>query len=218
MAASRIHVTLCAAMSIDGKITTRTGDSAFSSRNDLMRVHKLRASHDAILVGINTVRIDDPLLNVRYVRGKNPTRIILDTRASLRTDSRIAKTARKIQTIVVVSSAAPKIKIERLRKLGIHVIVSKRTKPSLKTLLGQLFLFGIRTILVEGGSTVNWEFVSKNLIDEAVICIAPRIVGGDASLSLVGGTGFARVGLSPKMRLRSCTKRNNELIVCYSKL
>lgn len=216
MAASRLRVTLSAAISIDGKIATRTGDSALSSRKDLARVHRLRASHDAILVGINTVRIDDPLLTVRYAKGDNPVRVILDTRASLCPTSQIAKTARRIQTIVVSSHRAPKRRVECLRKLGIEVIVSARSTPSVKTILGQLWARNIRSVLVEGGSTINWEFVRHNLVDQAVICIVPRFVGG--GLSLVGGTGFARIAASSKMRLRSAAMHDGTLIMRYSKL
>ncbi len=217
VAASRIRVTLCAAMSIDGKIATRTGDSELSSRSDLRRVHKLRATHDAILVGINTVRIDDPLLNVRHVRGRDPVRIILDAAASLSTRSQIAVTSKKIKTILVASPRADKARIRRLEKLGINVITSAK-KSGLKGLLAKLRGLGIRSILVEGGGATNWEFVRQNLVDEAIICIAPRLIGGAASSTLVDGAGFARVALSAKMRLCSCAKRSDELIVRYSKL
>lgn len=216
MVASRVRVTLSAAMSIDGKIATRTGDSALSSRNDLKRVHRLRASHDAILVGINTVRTDDPLLNVRHVRGRDPIRIVLDAKASLRTTSQIARTSNKIRTIVVASATAPKARIGRLRKLGIEVIVPAR--GSLRALLRKLSDLGIRSVLVEGGSATNWEFVRRGLVDEAIICVAPRLLGGDSAPSLVGGEGFARIASSQKMGLRSCTKRGNELILHYSQL
>lgn len=216
MVASRIRVTLSAAMSIDGKIATGSGDSALSSRSDLKRVHRMRAKHDAILVGINTVRTDNPLLTVRHVRGKNPIRIILDMHASLLPSSKIAKTAKNINTIVIVSSAAPKSKLTRLSKMGIRIVAFQSKNPTLPTILARLQTLGIRTLLVEGGSKTNWEFVSKNLVDELIVCIVPRLLGG--GVSLVGGSGFARIALSFKMRLYSCKRSNNELIVRYFKL
>ena len=218
MANSKIHVTLCAAMSLDGKIATNTGDSALSSKSDLIRVHKLRAKHDAILVGINTVRTDNPLLTVRYTRDKNPIRIILDTKASISILSRIVKTSNKVRTIIIVSNLASQSRIKRLQKYGITVIVLRAQRINVKTLMTKLQDYNIGSILLEGGSTINWEFVRHDLIDDAIICIVPRILGGSSSASLVGGAGFRRVNTSLKMRLQNYTKRGTELILHYSKL
>ena len=98
MARSRPYVILSAAMSIDGKIATRTGASRLSSGKDLDRVHKLRSGVGAILVGKNTVLEDNPLLTVRRVGGKNPARIVVDPKAVIPTGSRIVKTSRQIPT------------------------------------------------------------------------------------------------------------------------
>ena len=89
MVKSRPKIILSAAMTIDGKIASKTGDSRLSSKNDKIRVHKLRSKFDAILVGYNTVKRDDPLLTVRYAKGKNPLRIILDSNASISPNSKI---------------------------------------------------------------------------------------------------------------------------------
>lgn len=218
MAASRVRVTLSAAMSIDGKIASRTGDSELSSRSDLVRVHRLRALHDAILVGINTVRIDDPLLTVRYAKGRNPVRVILDARASLCAESRIASTSREVSTIVAASRRAPARRLEHLRNMGIDVVVSRGDAVCIRSLLVLLRRRGMRSLLVEGGSTVNWEFVRLGLVDEAVICIVPRLVGGTSSASLVGGAGFAKIMSSPRMRLCGVSRRGSELVVRYVKL
>ena len=96
MEKSRPHVILSAAVTIDGKIATRTGDSKLSSKRDKIRVHKLRSKVDAILVGINTVLLDDPILTVRYAKGKNPVRVVLDSRGTISSKSRILKTCSKI--------------------------------------------------------------------------------------------------------------------------
>ena len=89
MEKSNVHVILSTAISIDGKIATFTGDSKLSSHKDAVRLHKLRSNVDAILVGRNTVMRDNPLLSVRHTKGKNPTRIVLDSKGTISTDSKI---------------------------------------------------------------------------------------------------------------------------------
>ena len=218
MAASRPRVTLSAAMSIDGKIATRTGDSALSSRRDLRRVHRLRAAHDAIMVGINTVRVDDPLLTVRLARGQSPMRVILDSRASLSPTSRIAATCGSVRTVLAVSRAAPARRVARVRNMGIEVIVAGATRVSARALLSRLWSMRVRSVLVEGGGEVNWDLVRRGLVDEMAICVAPRVLGGAGARGLVGGEGFARVASSAQMRLVSAARAGGELVVRYSKL
>jgi len=108
LAKSRPHVIISAGLSLDGKIATRTGDSKLSSKKDIVRVHKLRASVDAILIGKHTMMIDDPSLTVKYAKGKNPIRIILDSKGSIKSDSKIVKTCKKIPAIIVVSEKISK--------------------------------------------------------------------------------------------------------------
>ena len=93
MEKSNIHVILSAAISIDGKISTRINDSKLSSKEDSIRLHKLRSKVDAILIGKNTLLQDDPLLTVRHVKGKNPIRIILDSSGTISIKSKIIKTS-----------------------------------------------------------------------------------------------------------------------------
>ena len=110
MVKSRPKVILSAAVSLDGKIATRTGDSKLSSKKDKKRLHKLRSKVDAILVGRNTVQRDDPLLTVRLVKGKNPTRIILDSLGTIPSNSKIIKTCKKVPSIIAVSKKISKKK------------------------------------------------------------------------------------------------------------
>ena len=115
MEKSRPHVILSAAISIDGKIATRLGDSKLSSKKDKIRLHKLRSKVDAILIGKNTVILDDPLLTVRYSKGKNPIRIILDSQGTISVNSRILQTSDKVPTIIVVSKKINKLNLEKLK-------------------------------------------------------------------------------------------------------
>lgn len=217
MAKSRPHIILSAAVSLDGKIATKTGDSEISSRQDKIRVHRLRARSDAILVGKNTVKKDDPLLTVRYAKGKNPTRVILDSRAEISTSSKIIKTSQLIPTIIAVSKKAPKKNLSNLAKYPVRIITAGKDKVEIKKLLKILYKQGIRIIILEGGGTTNWDFVSKGLVDEVVVTISPCLVGGIAATTLVEGTGFAKIANSMKLKLRKAVRHGGEIVLHYQR-
>ena len=130
-----MYVILNAAMSIDGKISSRSNDSSFSSKMDLACVHKLRASVDGIVIGISTVLEDNPMLNVRYFSAgtKNPARIIIDSKARIPLNSRIIRSSKKIQTIIATTHNASSKKIKELEKVGAQVLFSGKGKVNIKT-------------------------------------------------------------------------------------
>ena len=104
----RPHIIFSAAITLDGKLATRTGDSKLSSKADKNRVYKLRTKVDAILIGKNTAKLDDPLLSVHHAKKKNPIRVVLDSNATIQNNSRILRTSSKIPTIIVVGQKAHK--------------------------------------------------------------------------------------------------------------
>ena len=218
MASYRPKIILSAAVSIDGKITTRTGDSKLSSKKDLNRLHKLRSTVDAILVGKNTVKKDDPLLTVRYCKGKNPTRIILDSSGTISNNSRILQTSDKVKTIIAVSKKITKKNLRKLEKFPVDVIVIGENQVNVKSLLQNLGKSKIKTILLEGGGSINWEFIKNNLVDEFFITVTPYILGGTDSISLVQGKGFDTILKSTKLRLKSTRRLENEILLHYTKL
>ena len=138
MEKSNMHVILSAAISIDGKISTRTNDSKLSSQEDSIRLHKLRSKVDAILIGKNTLLQDDPLLTVRHTKGKNPTRIILDSKGTISKNSKIIKTSNKIPTIIAVSKKISKMNLSKLKKLTVEIIISGEHSFNLKLLMKKL--------------------------------------------------------------------------------
>jgi len=211
----RPYVILSAAISLDGKLATRTGDSKLSTKKDKIRVHKLRSKVDAILVGKNTVEIDDPLLTVQGMKGKNPIRVILDSNATIRASSQILRTCSKIPTMIAVSKMANKKNLEKLKKFPVMVEVCGDKKINVKKLLKILKEKNIKNILVEGGGITNWTFVKENLVDEAIITITPYILGGNMSPTLVDGNGFSLITKSPKLKLKSVTKIKSEVILHY---
>jgi 2,5-diamino-6-(ribosylamino)-4(3H)-pyrimidinone 5'-phosphate reductase len=216
MVKSRPHVILSAAMSMDGKIATRTGNSDLSSKEDLIRVHKLRASVDAILVGKNTVNIDDPLLTVKYVKGKNPIRIILDSTGSIKSTSKIIKTCKTIPTIIAVSEKATQKNITRLQRDGLDVIKCGKNKINLKKLLQILRTKNIKNLLVEGGGLTNWSFIENGFVDEIIITITPYILGGNDAISLFQGKGFDKISHAPLFTLKKINRIKNELVLHYA--
>src|SRR2546425_864977 len=215
MAKSRPHIILRAAVSIDGKIATYSGESNLSSKMDLIRLHRLRRDVDAILVGKNTINVDNPLLTVRHVKGKNPIRIILDSSGTISTNSKIVKTANKISTILVVTERATRI-TSKLDKKRVEIIRCGRNKINLKKLLNILQKRGISKILLEGGGITNWYFLKEKLVDELILTVTPYILGGKDAISLVQGDGFGKISKSPSFKLKKIKRMKNEIILYYA--
>ena len=218
MEKSNMHIILSAAISIDGKISTRSNDSKLSSQEDSTRLHKLRSKVDAILIGKNTMLKDDPLLTVRYTKGKNPTRIILDSKGTISKNSKIIKTSDKIPTIIAISKKISKANLSKLKKLPVEIIISGENSVNLKLLMKKLSTKKIKTILVEGGGTVNWEFIKNNIFDELIITLSPYLIGGNDATSLVEGKGFTKIVNSPNLKLKSVKRLKNHLVINYIKV
>jgi 2,5-diamino-6-(ribosylamino)-4(3H)-pyrimidinone 5'-phosphate reductase len=218
MVKSKPYVILSAATSVDGKIATRTGDSNLSSKQDKVRLHKLRSKVDAILVGKNTVLLDNPLLTIRYTEGKNPIRIILDSKGTISTKSKILQTSNKIPTIIAVSKKISKSNFDKLCKFPVEIIIAGKNSVNIKLLLKKLFNKKINTILVEGGGTINWEFIKQNLFDELIITLSPFLIGGNDAISFVQGKGFEKISNSPNLRLKSIKRLKNHIVLHYVKV
>ena len=211
-------IILSAAISIDGKIATRSGDSKLSSKKDLTRLHKLRSQVDAIIIGKNTVNKDDPLLTVRYSKGKNPIRIILDSHGTISNKSKILQTSNKVKTIIVVTKKITKKNLQKLKKFPVEIMIVGENQVNIKSLIKILSKRKIKTILLEGGGTINWEFIKNNLVDEFFITITPFILGGKDAITLVQGEGFDKITKSHKLRLNVIKRLENDLFLHYSKL
>jgi 2,5-diamino-6-(ribosylamino)-4(3H)-pyrimidinone 5'-phosphate reductase len=218
MEISKPYVILSAAISIDGKIATRTKDSKLSSNQDYIRLHKLRSKVDGILVGKNTVMHDNPLLTVRYTKGKNPVRIILDSQGKISSKSKILQTSNEVPTIIAVSKKITKSNLKKLYKFPVEIIITGENSVNIKSLLKKLSDKKITTILVEGGGTINWEFIRQNLFDELVITLSPFLIGGNNAISFIQGNGFDKISKSPNLRLKSIKRLKNHLVLNYVKV
>src|SRR5437660_7453232 len=216
---SRPYVILNAAMSLDGKIATYTGDSRMSSSADLRRVHRLRASVDGIMVGMRTLLRDDPKLTVKFAGGRKPHRIIVDSNAQTPVTSYVVRTAREIPTIVAVTSRAPKSRIEILERRGAKVFVCGNGRlVSVKILLQTLRKLELRKIVLEVVGALNWSMLSSVLVDEVSVAITPRILGGEKAVTLVEGKGSPLVRDGVKLKLLNTAKYGPDLVVRYKVL
>ena len=187
--------TLKTAMTLDGKIAAHTGDSRWVT-NEKSReyVHKLRHKHSSIMVGIGTVLADDPLLTTRLenVDGKNPIRIVADTKVSIPLDAKVLQCDENTKTIVATTEAADEEKIKSIEKTGAKVIVTpfKNNKVDLLYLMKVLGEKKIDSILLEGGSSLNYSALQEGIVDKVIMFIAPKIIGGHSSKTPVGGEGI----------------------------
>ncbi len=210
---TRPHVILNAAMTLDGKIATVAGDSRISCEADLKRVHALRASVDAVMVGVGTVLADDPSLTVRRARGKSPTRIVIDSFAKTPPNARVLDNS--APTIIASTKSAPKRRLQKLRATGSKIIVAGEKEVDLHRLLEKLRSLGVRKLLLEGGSTLNWGMLKEGLVDEVRVAVSPRIVGGVTAKTLVGGAGFGEVQKGVGLDLKKVTKVGKNLLLTY---
>lgn len=190
-------VALKTAMTLDGKIATRTGASQWiTNEASRRRVHEYRDIYDSILVGIGTVLHDDPSLTTRLPdgTGKNPVRIIVDSQARTPLSAKVVCDG-QAKTIVTVTQQAPEARCKALEKAGVEVIrAGSGAHVDLRLLLQMLGEREICSVFVEGGGSVNFSLLEAGLVDKVYAFIAPKFIGGREALTPVEGEGFASLG------------------------
>jgi 2,5-diamino-6-(ribosylamino)-4(3H)-pyrimidinone 5'-phosphate reductase len=187
---NRPYVIINCAMSADGKIATPAGKQLrISNEEDIKRMYSLRNSSDAVLVGVNTVLSDNPKLTVKetYISNpKNPIRVILDTHCRTKPDALAVDNQAK--TIIIKNG-----KCDRIYSENVEVIqcdVDYEGLIDIQKMLDILYNKGIKKLLVEGGSTVIWNFLKHGLVDDFFIYIGPIIIGGKYTPSVADGEGI----------------------------
>lgn len=206
----RPYVIINCASSIDGKIAlVGKKEIKLSNEEDFARVHMLRNECDAILVGIETVLTDNPKLTVKekYVHNpKQPIKIVLDSKLRIPEESNVLKGGKTI--IATISN--------KIRKFNENVEIirckEKNGKIDLNELMKILYKKGIRKLLVEGGSTVIWEFLKNGIVDEMFIYFSPIIIGGDAP-TIAGGDGAKKDEETIKMEIKKIVRMGEGYLV-----
>lgn len=194
-------VTLKLATSLDGRIATASGESRWITGPQAREeVHRLRAAHDAVLVGIGTALADDPELTVRLdgYAGTQPARVVLDSRQRLPFDSKLAATANETPTYVLTTKSP----LTALSATGVRVIevaADPEGRPVLAAACAALAALGLRRLFVEGGGEVAGAFLRAGLVDALEWFRAPIVIGGDGRPAL-GGLGLERLNAAPRFR------------------
>lgn len=207
----RPRVIINAAVSVDGKIALADGRGVrISAEEDIRRVHLLRAACDAILVGVGTVLMDDPKLTVKkeYAKGPNPLRVVVDS------DGKTPETAH------VLDGSAPTLiaTAADCERTFPHVDVFRAgaDEVDLPALLDHLAARGVKTLLVEGGSTVIWSFLRHRLADELKVFVASMVLGGHAAPTLAGGKGVRSIEEAARLRLDRMERLGDGVLLEYT--
>ena len=211
-----------AAMSADGKISTKERKQVkISSSEDFLRVDRLKADSDAVIVGIGTVLSDDPSLTVKSEENKkrrvkegkdeNPIRIIVDSYARTPTDSDLLHKGDG-KRIIFVSELAPEQRKDVLKNYA-EVMVIGKEKVDLGEMIFRLEKMGVNRVMVEGGATLNWALISQGLVDEIHMYIGNLLIGGKNAPTLVDGEGFSTKDKIPRLELLNSQKIGDGIVL-----
>lgn len=208
----RPHVTLKVAATLDGKIATRGGDSRWVT-GDAARaaVHRLRDRSDAVLVGAGTALADDPRLTARLPRGggRNPLRVVLDSRLSLPHDLRLFRQRSSSRTLVAYAVGRPPGALSGVEFLRCR---ARGGRVNLVDLLGHLARRNVTSLLVEGGAEVNRAFLAAGVVDRVCLFLAPKVLGGDG-ISWVAGPGAQRMAGALRLEDPRVTRVGGDILV-----
>src|SRR5919109_429045 len=216
----RPHVLFKSAMTLDGKVATRTGDSKWISGEASRRLaHHWRAECDAVAVGIGTALADDPLLTARDVSHppvhRQPRRIVFDSEARLPLDSQLVSGAGELPLTVVISRAAPRLAADALEVAGADVIVATgENEPTrVRNALSQIGAAGITSILLEGGPHLAGAFLDAGEIDEIRLFVAPVLLGGSHARDPLEGEGVERIAEATRALTLECERLADDVLI-----
>jgi diaminohydroxyphosphoribosylaminopyrimidine deaminase / 5-amino-6-(5-phosphoribosylamino)uracil reductase len=209
------------AMTLDGKVATRTGDSKWISGEDSRGLaHRWRASVDAVVVGIGTALADDPQLTARpegllAELPHQPRRVVFDTLGRLPPSSQLVAAAAEIPLTVVVSRAAARADTDALEAAGVQVLVATgENEPArVRSALDQLGALGVASILLEGGPHLAGAFLDAGEIDEIRLFLAPLLLGGSAARDPLEGKGVERISEAMRALTFACERVGEDLLI-----
>ncbi len=216
----RPFVTLKAAISLDGKVATRSGDSRWvSSQASRNYVHRLRRATDAVMVGIGTVLKDDPQLTARLPGAKEPhqpLRVVVDSRLRIPLRSHLVRTAKSYPTLIAATRAASSSKRGQLEKAQVEVLIVKRViqgHVSLRALMKELARRGVVSVLLEGGSTLAASTLREEVVDRLLFFLAPKIIGGERAPGVVGGEGILRLKEAKRVKILKIGRMGPDFLI-----
>ena len=206
------------AMTLDGKVATRTGDSQWiSSEASRARVHRWRAESDAVAVGLGTALADDPQLTARVdAVPSQPRRVVFDSEARLPIDSRLVRGLAEAPVIVVVSRAASRTAVQALESAGCEVVVASGNNEAARvaSALDELGARGIQSLLLEGGPRLAGSFLEAGEVDQARIFIAPLLAGGRDARTAVEGMGVERIAGAKRALATEVERIEDDVLIC----
>jgi diaminohydroxyphosphoribosylaminopyrimidine deaminase/5-amino-6-(5-phosphoribosylamino)uracil reductase len=214
----RPFVLLKVAASLDGKIATVTGESRWiTNERSRLLVHQLRDQVDAVMVGINTVLRDDPLLTTRLPGGggRDPMRIVVDTHLRTPCEARLLAASTTACTLIATSPAAPREKRLQLEAAGAKVLVVEGDGPgiSLGPLMDQLGTMQVTSVLLEGGGELHGSALRAGIVDKVLYFLAPKLIGGRSAPAAIGGEGFARLEEAVTLERMHVTQLDDDLLI-----
>lgn len=210
---------LKSAMSLDGKIATHTGNSKWITGQDAREsVHQIRKGVSAIMVGINTVLKDDPLLTTRLneEHSINPIRVIVDSKGKIPLHSKVLNTIQEAPTVIVTTDSAERENIKHISEKGAQVLMvgqDSNGKVNIREMLEKLRQMNINSLLLEGGGTLNWSFINSGLVDKYIFYISPMIIGGQKAQSPIGGDGYSFIDECPKLEFHEVDTIGTDLLI-----
>lgn len=211
----RPYVVMKYAMTLDGKIATRTGASQWITGEEArQQVHRDRHRYAAIMAGVGTVLTDDPLLTCRMEGGRNPVRVICDTHLRTPLDSQLVRSARKVPTILAVGEAAP-AQATPYRDAGCQVwtLPERDGHVDLSVLMERLGATEIDSVLLEGGGTLNWAALESGIVQRVQAYIAPKLFGGKDAKSPVAGLGVELSAQAVKLKNTTVTQIGEDFLL-----
>ncbi|MBI5875368.1 MAG: bifunctional diaminohydroxyphosphoribosylaminopyrimidine deaminase/5-amino-6-(5-phosphoribosylamino)uracil reductase RibD [Deltaproteobacteria bacterium] len=211
-------VTLKLAATLDGKIATAAGESKWITGEDARKAaHQMRAEADAVMVGIGTVLKDNPELTTRLVTGKDPVRIVVDSKLSIPLNAKVLKLGKDGVIIATVRSQGSEVrsqKIKQLKAKGAEILAlsSKNGMVDLKALMKELAKREITSLIVEGGSTLAASAIKQGVVDKVSIFLAPKLLGKEG-LPMIGGLGIKRLKDAVSLSRLKCKRLGDDILL-----